>query len=208
MAPPPPINLTIWFLVDAILGQRIYSKFLHHRPLWWDDYVLISAWVNSDSGEGSATPKRTGESVQASIIAASVLATVPTVFGYGRHSWDVAPADLTRGWRAVWVCIATLNLAMGAIAVLLAGITSIVKITNIHTIESAGIFDGVAFVLWPSAESTITVVAASIPILRVLIRDVPPLPPRLGKLEPYWVSNVSGLGTDVPGWEKQLPRAM
>lgn len=36
--------------------------------------------------------------MQASIIAASILATISTVFGYGRHSWDVAPADLTRGW--------------------------------------------------------------------------------------------------------------
>ena len=30
----------------AFLGLRIYCKLVRKRQLWWDDYVLIVAWVS------------------------------------------------------------------------------------------------------------------------------------------------------------------
>lgn len=43
------LNFTIWLLVGlaaAFLALRIYCKFLRRRGLWWDDYMLIAAWVS------------------------------------------------------------------------------------------------------------------------------------------------------------------
>lgn len=46
--------------------------------------------------------------------------------------------------------------------------------------------DGVEFVLWGSAEGAVTIMAASIPILRALLRDVPTIPhrPQIRELYP------------------------
>jgi len=43
------LRTTIWTLIAIsalFLGARIYCKFLRHRGLWWDDYILIGAWVS------------------------------------------------------------------------------------------------------------------------------------------------------------------
>jgi hypothetical protein len=50
----PHINFTIWLLTAlsaVFLALRVYCKFLRHRGLWWDDYVLIASWV-SDRMQG------------------------------------------------------------------------------------------------------------------------------------------------------------
>lgn len=44
------INVSVWTLVGfsaCFLCLRIYCKFLRHRRLWWDDYILIVSWVCS-----------------------------------------------------------------------------------------------------------------------------------------------------------------
>lgn len=41
--------VSIWvmnFLALAFLLARVYCKFLRHRGLWWDDGVLIAAYVS------------------------------------------------------------------------------------------------------------------------------------------------------------------
>lgn len=46
----PQLNFTIWLLTAlslGFLGLRLYCKFLRGRGLWWDDHVLIAAWVSS-----------------------------------------------------------------------------------------------------------------------------------------------------------------
>lgn len=46
----PQINLVIWLLTalsSAFLAMRVYCKFLRHRGLWWDDYLLIGSWVSA-----------------------------------------------------------------------------------------------------------------------------------------------------------------
>ncbi|KAI0841234.1 hypothetical protein F5Y06DRAFT_216008 [Hypoxylon sp. FL0890] len=44
----PMMNAVNWFLValaTTFLGLRLYCKFSRHRGLWWDDHILIFAWV-------------------------------------------------------------------------------------------------------------------------------------------------------------------
>lgn len=46
----PQINFTIWLLTALsamFLALRVYCKFLRHRGLWWDDYILIASWVRT-----------------------------------------------------------------------------------------------------------------------------------------------------------------
>lgn len=45
----PQINLVIWALTGisfGFLALRIYCKALRGRGYWWDDYVLVLAWVS------------------------------------------------------------------------------------------------------------------------------------------------------------------
>jgi|SRR3569833_528627 len=46
----PKLIATIWCLTGlaaVFLSLRIYCKFLRHKGLWWDDYILMAAWVSS-----------------------------------------------------------------------------------------------------------------------------------------------------------------
>ncbi|KAK0719144.1 hypothetical protein B0H67DRAFT_484630 [Lasiosphaeris hirsuta] len=52
-----------------------------------------------------------------------------------------------------------------------AGIMGIIKTSKIMVMLSADFADGVDLFLWGNAETTVTIIAASIPTLRVLIRD-------------------------------------
>lgn len=47
-----PTLLTVSWLLTGLasvfLGLRIYCKFVGHRALYWDDWVLCGAWVSSN----------------------------------------------------------------------------------------------------------------------------------------------------------------
>ncbi|KAK3328721.1 hypothetical protein B0H66DRAFT_578817 [Apodospora peruviana] len=256
------LNGAVWTLTaiaGTFLALRIYCKFLRHKGLWWDDIILIAAWV--------------------CITIECALLTVMTSLGYGLHIWDFDLNNMSRllvivnvagsfsvtaaiwsktsfaftllrltdGWIKVfiWFIIVSMNIAMGLSALfpwvtctpvqmawdltvtgtcwnpsvlvnynifsaaysaamditlallpwkiiwqlqmrqkerigvavamsmgIFAGITGIVKTSKIPLMLSADFADGVDLFIWGNAESTITIIAASIPILRVLIRDV------------------------------------
>jgi hypothetical protein len=40
---------SIWSLATLatiFLALRVYCKWFRHHSMWWDDYVLIAAWVS------------------------------------------------------------------------------------------------------------------------------------------------------------------
>ncbi|KAK1753661.1 hypothetical protein QBC47DRAFT_424162 [Echria macrotheca] len=44
----PPLNIVVWLLVSisaVFLFTRLYLKNFQNRGLWWDDYVLLAAWL-------------------------------------------------------------------------------------------------------------------------------------------------------------------
>ena len=46
------LNIAFWLLTSLatlFLALRIYCKFERVRSLWWDDYLLIAAWVRNSS---------------------------------------------------------------------------------------------------------------------------------------------------------------
>lgn len=42
------VNWTLTALAGTFLGLRMYCKFSRHRGLWWDDHILIFAWVSDE----------------------------------------------------------------------------------------------------------------------------------------------------------------
>jgi hypothetical protein len=46
----PYLLRVVWALAalsTLLLGLRVYCKLSRCRRLWWDDYVLIAAWVSA-----------------------------------------------------------------------------------------------------------------------------------------------------------------
>lgn len=73
----PQLTVLSWALVlfsALFLGLRVRLKINHGRGLWWDDYLLIAAWL--------------------ALVAAVVLNVVDVGHGYGRHTYDVSPQSL------------------------------------------------------------------------------------------------------------------
>ncbi|KAH8884074.1 putative integral membrane protein [Thozetella sp. PMI_491] len=261
----PKLNIIIWVLAalsGIFLVLRLYCKISRRNRLWWDDYILVAAWV-------------------CLIIECSLLSAM-TGLGYGLHVWDIdifnlekmgqvfllicvtgtfsitaaiwsktsfafTMLRLTHGWQRalVWFIIVTGNIAMGVSAILpwvqcspinrqwdltvegtcldphpwvyynifsaaysavmdltlsilpwaivwklqmkrtekigialamsmgiFAGITALVKTSKVKLMLSLDFADNVDLFIWGNAESSVTIIAASIPILRVFIRDV------------------------------------
>ncbi|KJR87294.1 uncharacterized protein SPSK_01738 [Sporothrix schenckii 1099-18] len=260
---PQLVALSCALLLAAalFLVLRIVLKIVHRRGLWWDDYLLVAAWLV--------------------LTAAVVLNIVDVGYGYGRHSWDVDPVHIPAivtngtlsgtlvllaacwsktsfaftllrlpiGWMRplVWTIIVTLNVSMHLSALsiwiecpaappsvsglgidtgdrlcipiplavqygiavggysaavdfvlallpwkilwnlqmqrrekmgvliamsmgVFAGLSAAIKTTKIATLESPDIIDSVQLAAWGMAEVDVTIMAASIPILRALFR--------------------------------------
>ncbi|ERT03314.1 hypothetical protein HMPREF1624_01625 [Sporothrix schenckii ATCC 58251] len=100
-------------------------------------------------------------------------------------------------WKIVWQLQMRrpekLGVAVAMSLGVVAGATAIVKTSQIPTLSSADFtFVMLPLVVWGAAESAVTIMAASIPVLRVLLRDAHQL-----TLRHYIVSAGTGGGTDV-----------
>ncbi|GAB1315642.1 hypothetical protein MFIFM68171_05852 [Madurella fahalii] len=257
----PKLNASIWTLAGVatvFLTLRIYCRVFRGQRLWWDDGILIAAWVCA--------------------IIESALVTHITTLGFGLHIWDfdlrnmehimlptnvagtlsitaavwsktsfgITLLKITDGWikKLTWFCIISMNVAMGLSALLpwvnctpirkawdlyaegtcwdpriktsydifsaaysalmditlaflpwkflwslqmkprekigvgiamsmgvFAGITAIIKTSMLPRMLSADFAAGVDLWIWGNAEICSSIVAACIPMLRVLVRD-------------------------------------
>lgn len=53
--PSPTVNAATWTMcavATIFLGLRIYCKQIKARGMWWDDYLLIVAWVSRSLADG------------------------------------------------------------------------------------------------------------------------------------------------------------
>ncbi|KAL2151415.1 hypothetical protein VTH82DRAFT_6513 [Thermothelomyces myriococcoides] len=85
-------------------------------------------------------------------------------------------------WKIIWTLTMNRKEKVGVLVAMsmgiFAGITSIIKITQVPSISDATFTQATTqLVILGAAESAITIIAASIPILRALIRDRPHAPP-------------------------------
>jgi len=247
-------------LATLFLTLRLYCKYSSRRRLWWDDYILIAAWVT--------------------IIVNDILSVMLVrEYGLGHHSWDLLPGDPVRftlllssratvtitsiGWTKsafavtllrlttdrtkilVWFILISLNIVMGVSALvpwiqcwplakgwdasiegtcwapgvgvniwiptgaysaamdftlailpwtflwkirmqkreklgiliamsmgIIAGVVAIVKCITLPKLNNGDAFVATELYIWDVTESTVTMIAACIPTLRVLIMEV------------------------------------
>ncbi|KAK4040973.1 hypothetical protein C8A01DRAFT_35029 [Parachaetomium inaequale] len=252
----PAMLATHWgltALATVFLALRVYCKRITSLRLWWDDWILIAAWVT---------------------ILATVCLTTALVaeFKLGRHSWDLEIHDLSKfiiisssratftltslGWTKtafavtllrltagrtkgfVWFVIVSINITticapldkvwnpavpgscwapkvgtkvwigLGAYSALMdftlaalpwtflysislkkrekmgilvamsmgiiAGAVAIAKCAMLPQLGSGDSYNEVELYIWDVTESTVTVMAACIPTLRVLLRGMRP----------------------------------
>ncbi|KAK3377347.1 hypothetical protein B0T24DRAFT_701790 [Lasiosphaeria ovina] len=74
----PAVEIAGWFLVaisGLFLGLRIYCKHLKHRGLWWDDWILTTAWL--------------------ALLADAIINTICKPLGLGMHLRDINPDNLS-----------------------------------------------------------------------------------------------------------------
>ncbi|KAK4185902.1 hypothetical protein QBC35DRAFT_524652 [Podospora australis] len=82
----PVLNITIWILAassGSFLGLRIWGKHQRGRKLWWDDGILIAAWI--------------------CLLLSCILQSVDTHFGFGQRDADVTSQDILDMTRLVSV---------------------------------------------------------------------------------------------------------
>ncbi|KZL75954.1 integral membrane protein [Colletotrichum tofieldiae] len=81
-------------------------------------------------------------------------------------------------WKIIWGLTMTKREKLGVLFAMsmgvFAGAVSFIKIRTIAAIGAFDIIDTVELVIWGAAESAVTIIAATIPILRALFRDIRP----------------------------------
>ncbi|OBT94144.1 hypothetical protein VE01_06965 [Pseudogymnoascus verrucosus] len=129
----PYLNRSIWILAvlaGTLLGLRLYSKLYRHRSLWWDDYILIAAWVAlvaSTSLQSAGIKFGLGkhyedmqdkEKVSLFSYAAGFFSILATV--WSKTSFAVTLLRVSNGWMKwlVWFIIVSTNLVLGANAII------------------------------------------------------------------------------------------
>lgn len=94
---------TVGVLSSVMIALRIYCKHMRSRRLWYDDYILITAWVSpspkptyvSLNTRQSFDKARVAEKIQAIQTIDIVLITVKVVhLGEGQHVWNLDRAVL------------------------------------------------------------------------------------------------------------------
>lgn len=54
----PQLNIIVWLLISIsalFLFTRLYLKACQNRGLWWDDYLLLAAWLTQSAHAGIVT---------------------------------------------------------------------------------------------------------------------------------------------------------
>ncbi|EAQ82895.1 hypothetical protein CHGG_11071 [Chaetomium globosum CBS 148.51] len=141
----PQINLVIWLLTalsSAFLAMRVYCKFLRHRGLWWDDYLLIGSWVALvadcafisacvNLGFGRPFTQFNFENLDIFLLYSNLAGSFSILAAlWSKTSFAVTVLRISSGWTKafVWFIIGTVNAALGvAIAITWAQCTPIEK---------------------------------------------------------------------------------
>ncbi|KAK1991421.1 hypothetical protein LX36DRAFT_663317 [Colletotrichum falcatum] len=160
-SPERRLRRLIWFVILSInvaLGVNVLFTWVQCRP-------IEKVWRTATPG----TCWRKSVPVNYNIFAASYSGAM-----------DVALAILP--WKILWGHSMTKREKLGVLVAMsmgvFAGAVSFIKIPILAAISSSDIIDTVELVIWGAAEGAVTMVAASIPILRALFHDTTPSPAR------------------------------
>ncbi|KAK3898652.1 hypothetical protein C8A05DRAFT_47082 [Staphylotrichum tortipilum] len=183
------LKALVWFIiitVNACLGVAVAITWAQCTPIEkvWRPHL-----------EGTCWPK--GVQIHYNIFTAVYSGTMDIVL-------SILP------WKIIWTLTMNRKEKIGVMIAMsmgvFAGITSIIKITQLPSISNSTFTESTTqLVILAAAESAITIIAASIPILRALIRDSrpPPGPAQfyhsLGELSVYATGHGGGGANNTLG---------
>ncbi|KAK4148684.1 hypothetical protein C8A00DRAFT_47524 [Chaetomidium leptoderma] len=142
----PQINFTLWLLTalsSAFLALRVYCKFLRHRGLWWDDYLLIGSWLalvancafvsaNVNLGFGRPLTQFNFQNLETFLLFSNLSGSFSILAAlWSKTSFAVTVLRISSGWMKplVWFIIITVNACLGvAIVITWAQCTPIEKV--------------------------------------------------------------------------------
>jgi len=90
----PLLNLSIWTLSVAstgFLSLRLWAKVQRGRSLWYDDHVLIAAWVNQPLSPIFQWMQNS-PLLQISLIVSCIMQSIDVHFGFGKDSSTIEPS--------------------------------------------------------------------------------------------------------------------
>lgn len=90
----PLIRIVCWFLVSIsglFLSLRLYCKYLQSRGLWWDDHVLVMAWVCSPTPPPFPQHTNLTSPPQLALVADTIITTINLDLGFGLHLSAIPP---------------------------------------------------------------------------------------------------------------------
>ncbi|KAK7946235.1 uncharacterized protein PG986_010556 [Apiospora aurea] len=167
------LSASIWCLTmagAAVLALRIFAKVSRARPLWWDDFAMIGAWLlqfaaaccaqrAADLGLGLGRDRlnlHPGRVYQLATLALVYPNLETVVVGTARVSFALALLSLRRDrwWRlAVWIVVAGL-VAVTVFALVLVRLTQCIPLQKLQYGEMEGTCRGdgkaVLYVGWAS----------------------------------------------------------
>ncbi|KAK0638990.1 hypothetical protein B0T16DRAFT_338091 [Cercophora newfieldiana] len=132
----PYLLRVIWVLAGlstTLLGLRLFSKLWRRRPLWWDDHVLVAAWISlmvsialqtAGVHHGLGRPYHTMDDDR--LVTMGVL-SISAGFGsilatsWSKTSFALSLLRISTTGRvriAVWVIIISTNLVFGALGLM------------------------------------------------------------------------------------------
>ncbi|KAG8163559.1 hypothetical protein KVR01_006856 [Diaporthe batatas] len=94
----PKIDVLGWvmtILSGTVVGLRIYNKFRRRMRLWWDDYIVIVAWIL--------------------FLAFTIVTVLEARNGLGRHVTNLTPQTI-REFALLATIASTINIAVTAVA--------------------------------------------------------------------------------------------
>lgn len=124
---------------SVFLALRIYCKFLARgrRGLWWDDWILVAAWVLLVLDAALAThmvvrykygvhiwdwpPVQKPSELDAFVMVAAVRATITiTAIAWTKTAFAITLLRLTERWvkKVLWFIIVTVNVSLGLSAMI------------------------------------------------------------------------------------------
>ncbi|KXH29876.1 hypothetical protein CNYM01_02927 [Colletotrichum nymphaeae SA-01] len=149
------MKLLVWFIIISIntfLGVNVLFT-------WIQCWPVEKTWRTA-STPGTCWPK-------------SIMMNYNVFTASYSGGMDIVLAILP--WKIIWGLTMTKKEKFGVLTAMsmgvFAGAVSFIKIRTIAAIGAFDIIDTVELVIWGAAESVVTIIAATIPILRALVRD-------------------------------------
>ncbi|EFQ35364.1 uncharacterized protein GLRG_10508 [Colletotrichum graminicola M1.001] len=184
----PWIKRLVWFIILSVniaLGLNVLFT-------WIQCWPIEKTWRTATPGECW----RKSIPVNYNVFAASYSGAM-----------DIVLAILP--WKILWGLTMTKGEKLGVLVAMsmgvFAGAVSFIKIRALAAIASFDIIDTVELVIWGAAESAVTIIAASIPVLRALFRDTKPSPARFAIDDESIIrqSHTASLATAIAGSPKK-----